>query len=41
MTLAFRVITLVTSIAIGFGIYRAFSTLFGTAQGMTPDPDGA
>ncbi|MFC6754428.1 inorganic phosphate transporter [Halorubrum tibetense] len=31
VTLAFWVITLVTSIAIGFGLYRAFSTLLGTA----------
>ncbi len=31
VTLAFWVITLVTSIAIGFGLYRAFSTLLGIA----------
>ena len=31
VTLAFWVITLVTSIAIGFGLYRAFSTVLGIA----------
>jgi len=29
LTLAFWLITLVSSVAIGFGVYRVFSTLLG------------